>query len=196
MYKRLLCALSGFAVIMVLFGHTAFAQTNVARFEGEPKFDEGKALGYFIWKDGDTWKLRWTTFGGEHVFSGRIAIEGGEFKSMKRIDVDEERKVIRPGRAPHVVRGPRGRVVGTTGGRAPVVATREEDHIVQETEQLIRFNTRTNDDMDGVNFKVSDDTRVIRFNLEIGGEPRPREVEVGKNNFKPLENPVIVRLRD
>ena len=195
MYKRIRLDVFIFTAMALLMAQGAAAQTNVARFEGEPKFDEGKALGYFIWKDGDTWKLRWTTFGGEHVFSGRIVLEGGEFKSMKRIDVDEERKVIRPGRAPHVVRGPRGRVIGTTGGRAPVVAKREEDHIQQETEQLIRFLTHTNDDMDGVNFKVSDDTRVIRFNLEIGGEPLPREVEVGKNNFRPNENPVIVILR-
>ena len=195
MNKRITVSLFIPSVVALLLAQAASAQTNVARFEGEPKFDEGKALGYFVWKDGDTWKLRWTTFGSEHVFSGRIVLEGGEFKSMKRIDVDEERKVIRSGRAPHVVRGPRGRVIGTAGGRAPVVATREEDHILQETEQLIRFLTHTNDDMDGVNFKVSDDTRVIRFNLEIGGEPRPREVEVGKNNFKPLENPIVVRLR-
>jgi len=195
MTRRLAAALAVAAAALALAPASLRADTAPERFDGRPKFKDGKALGYFIWRDGDTWKLRWTTFGAEHTFSGRIVLEGGEFKSMKRIDVDEESKVIRRGRAPHVVRGPRGRVIGTTGGRAPVVASREEDHIQQESEQLIRFLTHTDDDLDGVNFKVSDDTRVIRFNLEIGGEPRPHEVEVGKNNFKPNENPVIVRLR-
>jgi hypothetical protein len=177
--------------------HTApiVADTVAARFDGRPKFSEGKALGYFVWKEGDTWKLRWTTFGAEHRFSGRVAVEGGEIKSMKRIDVDTERKVIAPGRAPRVVRGPRGRVRGLRGGRAPVVALRDEDKIQQENERLIRFMTRTDDDIDGIDFKVSDDARLLRFVLEIDGVPRPAEVEVGSGNFKPNENPLIVRLR-
>src|SRR6185295_10057282 len=106
-----------------------------------------------------------------------------------------ERKVIAPGRPPRVVRGPRGRVRGVAGGRAPVVASREEDKIEQETERLIRFVTRTDDDIDGFDVKVTDSTEVIRFVLEIDGQPRPAEVEVGRENFKPNENPLVVRLR-
>jgi hypothetical protein len=86
------------------------AQTVAARFDGRPTFKEGKALGYFIWRDGDTWKLRWTN-------------------------------------------------------------------------------------VDGVDFKVTDPTVVIRFNLMIDGEAKPAEVEVGKENFKPNENPVRARLK-
>ena len=171
------------------------ADTAPARFDGRPTFSEGKALGYFVWKDGDTWKLRWTTFGAERRFSGRIHVEGGEITSLKRIDVDTERKVIAPGRAPRVVRGPRGRVRGRVGGRAPVIASRAEDKIEQETEHFIRFVTRTDDDIDGLDFKVTDATQLLRFVLEIDGAPHPAEVEVGKSNFKPNENPVIVRLR-
>jgi hypothetical protein len=54
-------------------------------FDGKPSFKEGKALGYFVWRDGDTWKLRWTTFGAEHKFMGRVVVEGGNVKSFKRI---------------------------------------------------------------------------------------------------------------
>ena len=171
------------------------ADTPPARFDGRPKFSEGKALAYFVWRDGDTWKLRWTTFGAEHRFSGRIVVEGGEIKSMKRIDVDTERRVIVPGRAPRVVRGPRGRAVGRVGGRAPVVASREEDRIEQETEHVIRFVTRTDDDIDGLDFRVTETTGLLRFVLEIDAAPRPAEIEVGSQNFKPNENPLIVRLR-
>jgi hypothetical protein len=171
------------------------ADTAPVRFVGQPTFDDGEALGYFIWRDGDTWKLRWTTFGGEHRFTGRITLEGGEITSFDRVDVDTERKVLAPGRPGRVVRGPRGRVVGVTGGRAPVVATREEDTIEQETEQLIRFATVTRDDLDGLNFKVNNATRILRFVLEIDGIPRPAEVEVGRENFTPNENPIVVRLR-
>lgn len=171
------------------------AETPAAQFVGKPRFSEGDALGYFVWKDGDTWKLRWTTFGATHRFSGRIAVEGGDIKSMKRIDVDQERKVIAPGRPARVVRGPRGRVVGVDRGRRPVVAERSEDHIRQENDRLITFATRTDDDIDGLDFKVGDGARVLRFVLEIDGSPKPAEIEIGAGNMKPKEHPVVVRLR-
>ena len=173
----------------------AVAQTAAARFDGRPTFKEGKALGYFIWRDGDTWKLRWTTFGSQHRFSGRVIVEGGQIASFKRIDVDEERKVIRPGSAPRVVRGPAGRVRAVRPGRAPVVAERTEDRIEQEDERTLQWLTQTDDDVDGFDFKVTDLTAVIRFNLFIDGDAKPAEVEVGKENFKPHENPVRARLK-
>lgn len=187
-------ALSVFT-ILALITSIASGQTLAVRFDGRPEFKEGKAYGYFIWRDGDTWKLRWTTFGAEHRFNGRIVLEGGEIKSFKRIDVDEERKVIRPGHAPRVVRGPAGRVRGVRPGRAPVVAERTEDKIEQEDERTLLWLTRTDDDVDGIDFKVSESTVVIRFNLLIDGEAKPAEVEVGRENFKPNENPVRVRLK-
>jgi len=185
----LVCLASVFATT-VLFG-----ETPVTRFVGQPKFSNGKALGYFVWKDGDTWKLRWMTFGAEHRFNGRIQLEGGSIRSFKRIDVDTERKVIARGHPGHVVLGPHGHVVGRTGGRAPVVASREEDKIQQETEQLLRFYTLTTNDVDGVDLKVTDGTQLLRFVLEIDGTPRPAEVEIGRENFKPNEHPLVARLR-
>src|SRR5207344_2547957 len=101
---------SAFVVLLLALPASVFADTDASRLVGRPSFSEGKALGYFVWKDGDTWKLRWTTFGAEHRFSGRVTVEGGDVQSLKRIDVDTERKVIAPGRPPRVVRGPFGRV--------------------------------------------------------------------------------------
>ena len=187
--------LTTIAFALVAIAPVASAQTLAARFDGRPEFKEGKAYGYFIWRDGDTWKVRWTTFGAEHRFNGRIMLEGGAIKSFKRIDVDEERKVLRPGSGPRVVRGPAGRVRSVRPGRAPVVAERAEDKIEQEDERTLIWLTKTNDDIDGIDFKVTDPTVVIRFNLQIDGEAKPAEVEVGKENFKPNENPVRARLK-
>jgi hypothetical protein len=183
------------AGLLAVTSTTMLADTPSARFDGRPEFSEGKALGYFVWREGGTWKVRWTTFGAEHRFSGRVTVEGGELRSFKRVDVDEERRLIRPGRPAHVVRGPRGRARGVAGGRAPIVATRVEDRMEQETEHLIRFNTQTDDDLDGFDFKVTGEARVLRFVLEIDGVPRPLEVEVGRDNFKPRDEPLVVRLR-
>lgn len=182
-------------ILMTVAAASLLGRASADRFDGRPEFKEGKALGYFVWRDGDTWKVRWTTFGAEHHFSGRVEVQGGKLESLKRIDVDEERRVIAPGRPGAVVRGPRGRVRAVRPGRAPVVASREEDHIEQETEHLIRFVTRTDDDIDGFDFKVTDGTVVLRLLLEMDGRPVPGEVEVGRQNFMPHETPLVIALK-
>jgi len=181
--------------VVCLSAALVWAETDAVRFEGRPKFSEGRALGYFVWHEGDTWKVRWTTFGSEHRFGGNVMVEGGQIASLKRIDVDTERKVIAPGRPPRVARGPRGRARGVVPGRGAVVASRDEDRIEQENERRIQFATRTDDDIDGFDFKVSGSVQTLRFVLNIDGEPRPAEVEIGAANFKPNEQPLVVRLR-
>lgn len=171
------------------------AQNAAARYQGKPKFSEGKALGYYVWQDGDTWKVRWTTFGAQHLFTGTVLVEGGELRDFKRVDVDTERRVIAPGRPRRVVRGPRGRAVGVAPGRGPVVASRDEDRIEQETEHVIRFAARTDDDIDGFDFKTTATADVIRLELRIDNRRQPGEIEVGRDNFKPENDPLVVRLR-
>ena len=93
-----------------------------------------------------------------------------------------------------MVRGPRGNVRGVAGGRAPVVAEREVDRMEQEDEQTIQFSALTDDDLDGFDFEVTRGARSVRFMLLIDGKPEPDEVEIGRDNFKPQESPVVVRL--
>lgn len=184
------------AVLAVMIcASSVAAQTPATQFDGRPTFKEGKALGYFIWREGDTWKLRWMTFGAEHKFLGKVVVEGGDLVSFKRIDVDEEIKVVRPGSRTRVVRGPAGRVRGVRPGRAPVVNEKELDKIEQEDEGSLRWLTQTNDDLDGVDFKVSATATAIRFMLQIDGEPKPAEVEIGKENFKPNTLPLRALLK-
>ena len=188
----------GMAFVMALLAGasmTLHAATAAARFDGKPEFKEGKAFGYFIWRDGDTWKVRWTTFGAQKHFTGHVDVEGGVLTSFKRIDVDEERRVIRPGRAPRVVRGPRGNVRRVQPGRGAVVAEREEDHINQENEHEIRFSARTDDDIDGFDFKVGPRTNRIRFRLEIDGKMKADDIEIGARNFHPEDDPLFAVLQ-
>jgi hypothetical protein len=195
MSNRPLWRALGVVFVFLLSAAPLVADVPADRFEGKPKFSEGDALGYFVWRDGETWKLRWTTFGAQHRFSGRIVVEGGEVASFKRVDADTERRVIAPGRPARVVRGPGGRVRGVAPGRAPVVASKNEDRIEQESEREIRFLTRTDDDIDGLDFKVTASARRIRFVLEIDGSPKPAEIEVGRSNFKPKDHPLVAQLR-
>ncbi len=167
-----------------------------AAFDGKPAFKEGDSFGYYLWLDGDTWKVRWTTFGAMRHFAGSVHAEGGgELYDLKRIDVDTERRVIAPGRPGRVVRGPRGRVVGVNPGRAPVVAERSADHIERDGANTIRYSTRTDDDIDGFDFKVKGGAERLRFVLHIDGKSRAVDVNVGRNNVHPDNDPFVVPLR-
>lgn len=170
----------------------ASAQTEL--FDGRPEFKEGHDMSYYVWREGDTWKLRWTTTGAMRHFTGHVTAEGGELKSLKRIDVETERKVLRPGRAPRIAVGPRGRVY-RRGGAPPVVAEKTQDKFEKEGDRRIHFSTRTDDDIDGFDFKVDDKVTTLRFMLEINSKALPRNVETGKNNQHPPTVPFEVKLR-
>lgn len=186
--KQLLILL---CVSMLGLSPAVLAQTEM--FDGKPAFAEGVDLGYYLWREGDTWHVRWTTKGKMRQFAGSVTAEGGELKSLKRIDVEDERRVLYPGRAPRVVYGPRGRA-HVRRGRAPVVVGREQDKIEKDGNQRIVFLARTDDDIDGFNFKVDEKVKELRFVLEIDGRQMAHSVEIGKNNRKAESLPLTVRL--
>ena len=38
-------------------------QAPAPDFDGRPAFREGRDFGYYVWRDGRTWHVRWTTRG-------------------------------------------------------------------------------------------------------------------------------------
>lgn len=172
----------------------ASTQTPVASFDGKPVFSEGADLGYYIWKEDDTWRGRWTTKGAMRHFAGAVTAEGGKLKSRKRVDVETERRVLSPGRPGHLYVGPRGHL-HSTPGRAPVVVSRDQDKIEKDGDSRIVFTGRTNDDIDGFDFKTDDKVTTLRFPLEIDGKQLPNLVEFGRNNQKATGLPLVVQLR-
>jgi len=178
--------------LLLLYSPRAVAQT--AMYDGRPVFAEGVDLGYYIWKDGERWNVRWTTKGVMRRFTGSVVADAGELESLKRIDVESESRVLYPGRVRHVVVGPRGRA-RVTRGRAPVVVTKDQDKIEKDGDRRIVFNALTNNDIDGFSFTVDGEPAELRFVLHIDGKPVPNLVEVGKSNEKPRSLPLVVRLR-
>lgn len=179
------------AVLLLALSPTVLAQAD--KFDSRPAFAEGIDLSYYIWREGDKWLLRWTTKGPNRKFTGSVVAEGGELHDLKRIDLDEQRKVLYPGRAPNVWVGPRGRThVG--GGRAPVVVERKQDKIEKDGDHRIVFAAITSNDIDGFNFKVDKKVTTLRFVLEINGRQMPQHVEIGKNNQKAPTLPLVVRI--
>jgi hypothetical protein len=189
---KLMTVTLGLFLMLLCMANPAAAQ--VEKFDGKPAFAEGVETGYYVWRDGDKWSVRWTTTGKLRHFTGAVTAEGGKVKSLKRIDVEEERRVLYPGRAPRIAVGPRGRVY-RRGGAPPVVATREQDKIEKDGDNRIVFNARTNDDIDGFDFKVDENTTSLRFVLELDGQMRPALIETGKGNLKPGQDPFIVKLK-
>ena len=179
--------------VVFVFALASSVSGQTAVFEGRPTFAEGSDLGYYLWRDGDTWHVRWTTRGAMRNFTGAVESSGGKLKSLKRIDVESERKVLYPGRAPNVWVGPRGRV-HARGGRAPVVEERKQDRIEKDGDYRIVFAAKTNNDIDGFDFKPEAQVTSLRFVLEIDGRRMPRLVEIGRNNVKVQKLPLDVRL--
>ena len=177
----------------IVLAAPASAAAEAEIFDGRPAFAEGEDAGYHVWRDGEQWHVRWTTMGKLRRFSGSVTAEGGDLKSLKRIDVEVERRIIRSGRAPRAVAGRRGRV-RLGDGRAPVVATRRQDKIGKDGDHRIVFLSRTRDDIDGFDFKVGKKVSSLRFVLEIDGQFRPKYVEVGQDSRKAPRVPFVVSL--
>ena len=183
-----------FIALMPLLLVPVQAKSQAEMYDGKPAFAEGTDLAYYIWRDGNSWHVRWTTRGAARRFTGSVNSDGGKLKSLKRIDVEKETQVLYPGRPAHVWVGPRGRAhVG--GGRAPVTVTREQDHMEMDGDNTILFNALTTADIDGFDFKVEEKVESLRFTLNINGAPRPQLVEIGKDNQKPGSLPLRVSLR-
>jgi hypothetical protein len=182
------------AMVVGMVGAGPLGAADVARFDGRPAFTEGSDLGYFVWRDGDTWHVRWTTKGAARRFTGSVTADGGDLKSLKRIDVEEERRVLAPGTPAHMWRGPHGRL-HMAPGHGPVVAERKQDKIEKDSDRRIFWISRTDADIDGFDFKVDRDVTHLRFALEVDGESRAGQVELGAANASPQQNPFSVDLR-
>ena len=181
-------------VILAVFSTPSVVGADLSWFAGRPAFSEGSDRGYFIWREGDTWHVRWTTKGQLLRFSGSVTAEGGELKSLKRIDVEEERRLIAPGRPARVVVGPRGRA-RVKPGTGPVVATREQDKIEKDGDRRIMWVARTDADIDGFNFKTDSKVTSLRFNLEIEGKSEAAFVYAGAARHQMNANPFRVDLK-
>ena len=178
---------------MVMTAAATMQAQALAQYQGRPAFEEGGGRGYFVWRDGDTWHVRWTTQGPSHQFTGTVQAAGGTIESLKRVDLDEELRVVRPGAPAHFVRGPFNRLRGVAPGRPAVVTTRTTDHVDKIDDHLIRWTTITGSDIDGFDFKAKGAER-LTFDLKIDGVSRAMDVEVGKDNAHPSANPFNVRI--
>lgn len=172
----------------------AATSQDESRFEGRPVFREGSDRGYYVWRDGNRWHVRWTTQGKLLNFSGQVIAEGGKLSDLDRVDLERESKIVRTGSRPVLVRGPYGRVHAERRP-ATAVVTKEQDKVEKDGDRTIRFRARTDADIDGFDFEVDKNVSALRFVLQVDGQTRAVDVEVGRNNAKAGGNPFTVHLR-
>ena len=179
-------------VIVMLAVPRAFAQ-KLEEFDGKPEFTEGLELGYYVWRDGDTWHIRWTTTGTKRHFTGLVLAEGGNLKSIKRVDLESDTLVVRR-RAPRTTIDRRGHPHTSAGGEPVVTRRRSQDKVEKDGNQRIRFDAHNDGDIDGFDFRVEKNVTALRFTMEINGKDAHKHVKVGKNNSKMLETPFTIKL--
>lgn len=181
-------ALASWLIILLV----AVVQAGQLNYSGKPDFDPGDDQGYYIWKDGKEWKVRWTTYGGSHNFSGTIEVFGATVQDLDRVKLDEKTKVVGTTRQTRVVRDARGRR-HVVSGRKPVVASRPEDRVWREDARTIKWTSANDGDVDGFDFKAQDAEK-IRFVLRMDGQTRRSDVTLGRSNDKPSSNPFTIDL--
>lgn len=170
------------AVPILMLAPAPVAQSSM--FDGRPAFSQSVELGYYLWRDGDSWHVRWTTKGRARTFAGSVSASSGSLKSFRRIDVDSERKILYPGRGrllTVVVGAP-----SASAGRPPVLKMGDDGKII--------FDALTENDIDGFDFEV-EDVDELRFDLEIDGSALPNRVMIGRKNQKPPALPLTLTLK-
>ncbi len=182
-----------FLLLISMLGILPSVKAQADMFDGKPTFAQGTDLGYFIWREGDTWHIRWITKEKMRKFSGSIASDGGKLKSLKRIDVDSERVVLYVAKIPRVEIGLDGKGY-FRGGKAPVIVE-SMDKLKKDGDNRIEFLARTNDDIDGFDFNVDDRVVSLSFVLKIDGRNVPQLIEMGNKNQKAESLPLRVRLK-
>jgi hypothetical protein len=85
-------------------------------------------------------------------------------------------------------------LIGVYPGRPARVVEKTQDHIMMDGDRTIRFDTKTDDDIDGFDFKTENKVKALRVVLRINGQPVPKMIEVGRNNVRPAGNPFVVNI--
>ena len=75
------------------------------------------------------------------------------------------------------------------------MVSRDQDKIEKDGDNRIVFSARTDDDIDGFDFKADDKVTDLRFLLEIDGKQFPKLVQFGHGNQKANALPISIRLQ-
>lgn len=92
-FPRYLVPAAILAALLAMSASTILAKED---WQGRPEFAPGAANGYFVWKDGDGWHVRWTNKGEKKFrYEGTITTSGSfsRFEAVEKDRKDTIRKV-------------------------------------------------------------------------------------------------------
>ena len=123
--------------------------------EGQPPGLAKKAKGptYYLWRDGDVWRLRSATSEKRHSFGGTIRVQNGRVKKLAAAGLEGQR--------PSPKRVDIGRV--------------------SRDRTRIDFSFKTNGRIDGFDFQVEGEDATLQFNLLTNGTAIPGRIRIGGN---------------
>ena len=127
---------------------------------GEPKgFKPGDVDRYAVWHDKKGWHLRTTTAKVKHHFQGSITVDGGTIEAAHSLRLEKEGKLA--------------------------------DHwrLDMPGRQKLAFDFKTDEGVDGIDFKVSASAKTIHFNLLIDGKHQAKKILIGQDNDHPAQDP-------
>ncbi len=154
--------IAGPRVLLAAFLFAAARQSIAADTDinpiGKPKgYSSGKESEYAIWYQDGTWHIRATTVKGTKArFSGSVAVEGGEFTEGT---FDQLEKSHRKASSDWVA--------------------------LDRAKKEMQFIFGNAGGLDGVDFKVSDSSRNVRFGLILGSNTSPANVLIGRSGAHP-----------
>jgi len=134
----------------------AKANDGVITNWGKPKnFSIGKVNGYWVWHDDGVWYLR-TTGGGK-----------GAHRFVGQVEV---------------AGGPFVKLLGTKGETSGKLVDR---FVYNEARSAIRFDFRTDENVDGFNFVAAPTATALKFTLAVDGNAAPNIIRVGRDGDHP-----------
>lgn len=74
--------------LVCLIGGTLAAYAAEEYYKGRPDFTVGQAKGYFVWKEGGDWHVRWETKGKKITASGTVTCDGA-FAKVKKVGAEK-----------------------------------------------------------------------------------------------------------
>ena len=173
---------------IVLFG------TSSDMYDGRPTIDRSHPTGYYLWRGGDQWHLRWVAIDHGRVFKGSVTAEGGGFGSMRQIDPSAEGRSYLSWVTHMTVTV--GRANGSRISQAgPPPQSNDRTSIQRNGVAQIIFDSRINDNISGFDFSADDSVAVLRFDLQVDGKARLEMLRIGRDNQAATEFPLVVNLK-
>ena len=181
-------------VSLVALPAPILAQENV--HDGTPAFSASRPIAYYVWRDGGTWHVRWTSLQRMRKFNGSVIAQDGALTALVRIDPEKELASRAPSsnKLPFTIvrEGPVGRPPSPP---PPSTKAMSRADIEMDGTNRITFDSQVDGGINGFDFTADESVTELAFVLEIANKSQPGMVFVGRKSEKPESLPLVIVLK-